>query len=156
MNTIELNAEIYRQLGYLSDDRTYLEKALEMLRGLTRIKSTAEARGSAYTEMLESLSDFQDYEQGWDGEDAAPLYKTVIRNFKEVLQQSNDSDLKGWVIFPERNGTLFMQNEQLDAGINIGCKDYSYYINKDGKITGENGRKFTVKSHLETVRKICA
>ena len=156
MNTIELNAEIYRQLGYLADDRSYLEKALEMLRGLTRIKSTAGARGSVYTEMLESLSDFQDYELGWDGEDAAPLDKTVIRNFKEVLQKSNDSDLKGWVIFPERNGTLFMQNEQHDAGINIGNKDFSYYINKDGKVIGENGKKFTPKSLLETIREICA
>ncbi len=156
MNTIELNAEIYRQLDYLADDRSYLEKALEMLRGLTRIKSIAQARGSVYTELLECLSDFQDYEQGWDGEDALPLDKTVVRNFKEVLQKSNDNDLKGWVIFPERNGTLFMQNEQLDAGINIGNKDFSYYINKDGKVIGENGKKFTSKSLLETIRKICA
>ena len=35
LNAIELNKEIYRQIGYLSDDRVYLEKALEMLRGLT-------------------------------------------------------------------------------------------------------------------------
>ena len=31
--------------------------------------------------MLESLSDFQDYERGWDGEDALPLDKKVVRNF---------------------------------------------------------------------------
>lgn len=156
MTAIELNKEIYRQIGYLADDRSYLEKALEMLQGLTRIKSTAEARGSAYTQLLESLSDFQDYEQGWDGEDASPLDKTVVRNFKEVLQKSLDSDLRGWTIFPERNGTLFMQNEQHDAGINIGYKDYSYYINKDGKVIGENGKKFTPKSVIETIRRICA
>ena len=156
MNTIELNAEIYRQIGYLADDKSYLEKALEMLRGLTRIKSTAKARGREYTELLESLSDFQDYEQGWDGEDAAPLDKTVIRNFKDVLQKSCDSDLRGWIIFPERNGTLFMQNEHYNAGINIGQKDYSYYINKDGKVIGENAKKFTPKAVIETIRKICA
>jgi hypothetical protein len=76
-----------------------------------RIKSTAMAHGKEYTELLESLSDFQDYEQGWDGEDALPLDKTVVRNFKEVLQHSEDSYLKGWLLFPERNGTLFLQNE---------------------------------------------
>jgi len=156
MNTIELNAEIYRQIACLADDQSYLEKALEMLRGLTRMKAIAQARGSVYTEMLESLSDFQDYEQGWDGEDAAPLDKTVVRNFKEVLQRSSDSDLKGWVIFPERNGTLFMQNEQYDAGINIGYKDFSYFVNKGGKIIGENEIKFTPKSLIDTIRKICA
>lgn len=156
MNTIELNAEIYRQLGYLSDDRSYLEKVLEMLRGLTRIKSTAQAHGREYTELLECLSDFQDYEQGWDGEDALPLDKDVIKNFKKVLQSSEDKLLKGWVIFPERNGTLLMQNTNAGAGINIGSKDYSYYINKDGKIIGENAKKFTPASVMETLKKICA
>lgn len=156
MNALELNAEIYRQIGYLADDRSYLEKALEMLRGLVRVKSTAKARGREYTELLESLSDFQDYEQGWDGEDAAPLDKTVIRHFKDILQKSNDSDLRGWVIFPERNGTLFMQNEYYNAGINIGIKDYSYYSNRGGKVIGENAKKFTPTDVLETIRKICA
>lgn len=156
MNTFELNTEIYRQLGYLSDDRSYLEKALEMLRGLTRIKSTAQARGREYTELLESLSDFQDYEQGWDGEDALPLDKNVIRNFKKVLQSSEDKFLKGWVISPEKNGTILMQNEQHDAGINIGSKDYSYYINKNGQVIGENAKKFTPASIMKTIKKICA
>jgi hypothetical protein len=95
MNTIEINTEIYRQLDYLANDRTYLEKALDMLRGLSRIKSASLARVREYTELLESLSDFQDYEQGWDGEDAAPLDKGVIRNFKDFLQKSEDRDLKG-------------------------------------------------------------
>lgn len=156
MNAIELNAEIYRQIGYLSDDRSYLEKALEMLRGLTRIKSTAQTHCREYTEMLESLSDFQDYERGWDGEDALPLDKKVVRNFKDILQRSEDQYLKGWVIFPERNGTLFMQNELKDAGINIGCNDYSYYINKNGKVEGENAKAFSPTSVIETIKKICA
>lgn len=156
MTTIDLNAEIYRQIGYLSDDQSYLEKALELLRGLTRIKSTAQARGREYTELLESLSDFQDYEQGWDGDDALPLDKAVVRNFKEVLQKSEDRYLKGWVIYPERNGTLFLQNEQHDAGINIGCKDFSYFINHDGKVDGENAKKFTPSAVIDTIKKICA
>lgn len=156
LNATQLNREIYRQIGYLSDDRDYLEKALEMLRGLTQVKSTAQARSGDYTQLLESLSDFQDYEQGWDGEDAQPLDKTVVRNFKNVLRKSDDRYLRGWLLFPERNGTLFMQNDIYDAGINIGVKDFSYYINKDGKVTGENARKFTPKAVVDTIKKICA
>ena len=64
LNAIELNKEIYRQIGYLADDRVYLEKAREMLRGLTLVKATAQGRSKDYTQLLESLSDFQDYEQG--------------------------------------------------------------------------------------------
>lgn len=156
LNTIELNKEIYRQIGYLSDDRTYLEKALEMLRGLTLVKAAAEERSSDYVHLLESLSDFQDYEQGWDGEDALPIDKVVIKNFKSVLKKSDDRYLRGWILFPERNGTLFLQNDLYDAGINIGVKDYSYYINKNGEVIGENTKTFTTKGVVDTIRKICA
>jgi len=120
LNTAELNKEIYRQIGYLSDERDYLEKALELLRGLTLIKSASQVRSKEYTQLLESLSDCQDYERGWDGDDALPLDKTVIQNFKNVLRKSDDSCLRGWLLFPERNGTLFLQNDLYNAGINIG------------------------------------
>ena len=156
LNTVELNKEIYRQIGYLSDDRVYLEKVLEMLRGLTLVKATAQGRSRDYTQLLESLSDFQDYEQGWDGEDALPLDKTVVRNFKNVLKKSNDRYLRGWQLFPERNGTLFLQNDLFDAGINIGAKDFSYFINSGGKVVGENAKKFTPKAVVDTIKKICA
>lgn len=156
MTTIELNAEIYRQIGYLSDDRSYLEKALELLQGLTRIKSVAKARSRKYTELLESLSDFQSYEQGWDGENALPLDKNVVINFKSILQECDDSYLKGWVISPEKNGTLFMCNDQCNAGINIGIRDYSYYMNKGGKVVGENSKEFTPASVIDTMKQICA
>jgi hypothetical protein len=41
--------------------------------------------------MLERLSDFQEYEKGWDGDDALPLSRQVVKNFKAVLQKSRDS-----------------------------------------------------------------
>jgi hypothetical protein len=49
-----------------------------------------------------------------------------------------------------------MQNEQYDAGINIGHKSYSYYINKGGKVIGENAKKFSPTSIIKTIRTICA
>ena len=156
LNTTELNKEIYRQIGYLSDERDYLEKALQLLRGLTLLKSASQARSKEYTQLLESLSDFQDYERGWDGEDALPLDKTVIRNFKNVLRKSDDRYLRGWLLFPERNGTLFLQNDLYDAGINIGVKDFSYFINKDGNVIGENAKRFSPKAVVDTMKKICA
>ncbi len=154
MTTIELNTEIYRLIGCLSDDRSYLEKAVEMLRGLTLVKATAQGRSRDYTQLLESLSDFQDYEKGWDGEDAQPIDKAVIRHFKDVLKKSDDRYLRGWQLFPERNGTLFLQNDLFDAGINIGVRDFSYYINHDGKVVGENAKKFTPKAVVDTIKKI--
>ena len=90
-----------------------------------------------------------------DDDDALPLNKTVIQNFKNVLRKSDDSYLRGWLLFPERNGTLFLQNNLYDAGINIGAKDFSYFINKDGKVTGENAKRFSPEAVIETMKKIC-
>lgn len=35
MTTIDINAEIYRNLGYLADSETYLQKALDFLKKLS-------------------------------------------------------------------------------------------------------------------------
>lgn len=38
MTTMEINAEIYRNLGYLADSETYLRKALDFLEKLSKQK----------------------------------------------------------------------------------------------------------------------
>ena len=65
--------------------------------------------------MLERLSDYQEYEKGWDGDDALPLSKQVVKNFKAMLQKSQDSELQGWAIYPAANGTLLLQNKERNS-----------------------------------------
>lgn len=67
MTVIELNAQLLRELSYISDNEGYLQKTLYFIKKLT--KSNVASR-QIYTEMLERLSDFQEYEKGWDGDDA--------------------------------------------------------------------------------------
>ena len=68
MTVIELNAQLLRELSYLSDNEGYLQKTLDFIKKLTKSNVASNVRGQIYTEMLERLSDFQEYEKGWDGD----------------------------------------------------------------------------------------
>ena len=154
MTAIELNAQVLRELSYISGNESYLQKTLDFIKKLTKSNVASNVRGVVYTEMLERLSDYQEYEKGWDGEDALPLRKQVVKNFKSVLQKSKDSELAGWTIYPAANGTLLLQNKERKSGINIGTTGYSYYSIVDGNISGENNLKFSSKSIIEIMKRI--
>ena len=154
MTVIELNAQLLRELSYISDNEGYLRKTLDFIKKLTKSNVASNVRGQVYTEMLERLSDFQEYEKGWDGDDALPLSRQVVKNFKAVLQKSRDSELEGWTFFPSSNGTLLLQNKERKSGINIGSRGYSYYEIVDGEVKGENNLRFSPKSVIETMKRI--
>lgn len=154
MTAIELNAQLLQKLSNISGNEGYLQKTLDFIKKLTKSDSATNARGMVYTEMLERLSDYQEYEKGWDGEDALPLSKQVVKNFKAMLQKSRDSELQGWTIYPAANGTLLLQNKERKSGINIGTNGYSYYEIVDEEVKGENNLKFSPKSVIETMKRI--
>lgn len=104
--------------------------------------------------MLERLSDYQEYVKGWDGDDALPLSRQVVKNFKAVLQKSRESELQGWTIYPAANGTLLLQNKERKSGINIGTNGFSFYAIIDGEVKGENNLKFSPKSVIEVMKRI--
>ena len=152
MTAVELNAQLLREISYIADNESYLQKTLDFIKKLTKSKPSTVVRGQAYMTMLERLSDYQEYKKGWDGDDALPISSLVVKNFKRVLQQSVDSDLQGWTIYPAANGTLLIQHKERKSGINIGTQGYSYYVNQDGVVKGENHLKFSPKAVLETMR----
>ena len=154
MTTIELNAQLLREISYIADNESYLQKTLDFITKLTKSKHIAMERGQAYTLLLERLSDFQEYEKGWDGDDALPLSRQVVKNFKNVLKKSKDDELIGWNIFPAANGTLLLQHKERKSGINIGTNGFSYYHVEDGEIKGENHLKFSPKAIIDTMKRI--
>ena len=151
--TINVSAQLLRELGYIADNENYMAKTVAFIKSLTH-EHLEEEKGIAYMALLEQLSDFQEYQKGWDGDEALPLHTKVVRNFKSVLQKCNEKALTGWHISPETNGTLLFENAKCDAGINIGVKDFSYFIIKDGNVTGENRVRFSVSAILKTMKKI--
>ena len=154
MTAIELNSQLLRELSYISDNESYLQKTLDFIKKLTKSNGVANVKGPVYTEMLERLSDYQEFERGWDGDDALPLNKQVVKNFKNLLQKCRESELKGWTIFPAANGTLLLQNKERKSGINIGSNGYSYYAIIGREVKGENNLKFSPKSVIEVMKRI--
>ena len=155
MNTINLSAEIFRELGNIADNESYLEKVLRFIKSLKKERTTASVRGAAYTSLLEQLSDFQEYEAGWDGFSALPLNKTVVKNFKNVLAKASDDVLAGWYLSPETNGTLLISRADENAGINLGTHEFSYFIIADsGEVNGENHVKYSTRNILATLNNL--
>ena len=156
MNTINISAEVLRELGGIADNENYMAKVLEFIKGLTQHTQTALVRGAVYTSLLEQLSDFQEYGQGWDGASALPLNRTVVKNFKAILQRGKDNELSGWSISPETNGTLLLQNRKHDAGINLGMKEFSYFIITGENVEGKDAVKFSPKAVISVIKSINA
>ena len=154
MTAIELNAQLLRQISYIADNESYLQKTLAFIKNLTKSNPKATVRGQAYTELLELLSDYQEYKRGWDGEDALPLNSIVVKNFKKVLQKSDDSQLEGWTIYPAANGTLLLQNKERKSGVNIGISGFSYYTIENGEAKGESHLRFSPQAILDTMKTI--
>lgn len=44
MSTLEINMEIYRNLGFIADSETYLKQALDALRRIASLKKQATAK----------------------------------------------------------------------------------------------------------------
>ena len=141
------------RLGQIAKNSSYLERTVDFLRNLTK-ESVAQPRSQKYQEMLRRLSDFQEYEEGWDDADALPLNRSVVKNFKEVLEQSTDNVLEGWTIFPAANGTLLLEYKPIEGGINIGKDDFSYYCLKNGNVEGKNKQPFTPTAIINTMKLI--
>ena len=121
----------------------------------TEVAVTDEAQ-KAYVVMLDKLKTYRAYPAGWDGEDAVPLTSQVVTNFSRLLEVIDKQLLIGLTIFPETNGTLLIDCTEKEAGISLGNDKFSYYVIKDGQVTGENGIDFSVQAITNVIKKIAA
>lgn len=144
-----VGSQLFLALGGIANNETYMQKTLDF------VKNIGSQHSSAYTRLLEKLSDYQEYEQDWDGDGALPLNAVVAKNFKSVLRHCNDeSILDDWTIFPAANGSLLFQYNKKEGGINIGKNDFSYYIISGGGVKGENSLTFSPERVVECMKKI--
>jgi hypothetical protein len=93
-------------------------------------------------------------QQGWDGYNALPVNSQVIDNMHVVLDNCDSTQLQGWQIFPEINGTILLQNSVRRAGINLGDKTFSYFIIKGNNVDGDDSKAFSVSQFLNVLNKL--
>jgi len=93
-------------------------------------------------------------QQGWDGYNALPVNSQVIDNMHVVLDNCDSTQLQGWQIFPEINGTILLQNSVRRAGINLGDKTFSYFIIKGNNVDGDDSKSFSVSLFLNVLNEL--
>lgn len=93
-------------------------------------------------------------QQGWDGYNALPVNSQVIDNMHVVLDNCDSTQLQGWQIFPENNGTILLQNSVRRAGINLGDKTFSYFIINGNNVDGDDSKAFSVSMFLNVLNKL--
>lgn len=131
-----------------------LRKVITSLKGVKDavLAKSQPAVSSTAARLLNDLATFQNYKKGWDGENASPLSQQVVKHFVQLLGKSSEEDLLDWTIFPEKNGTLILENEQKNAQINLAEKEFSYFKNDGSQLKGESHVKYSVKSLLKAIR----
>ena len=93
-------------------------------------------------------------QQGWDGYNALPVNSQVIDNMHVVLDNCDSTQLQGWQIFPEINGTILLQNSVRRAGINLGDKTFSYFIINGNNVDGDDSKSFSVSLFLNVLNEL--
>lgn len=133
-----------------------LRKAITSLKG---VKDAVLARkqpavSPTAVRLLDDLATFQGYQKGWDGDAASPLSRKTAKHFLQLLGKSSEEDLMDWNIYPEKNGTLILENERQNAQINLADKEFSYFKDNGGELQGESHVKYSASSLLKTIRQI--
>lgn len=131
-----------------------LRKVITSLKGVkdTVLAKSQPAVSSTAARLLNDLATFQSYKKGWDGDNASPLSQQVATHFLQLLGKSSEGDLRNWSIYPEKNGTLILENEHKNAQINLAEKQFSYFKGDGSQLIGESHVKYSVNSLLKTIR----
>lgn len=84
--------------------------------------------------LIEKLSQIALLKDGWGGENSYAIEKLSIKNTRKLIKSRMDEELKGWKLFPDTNGTLYLQHRtpSCSIGISIGNEEFSYFIDADG------------------------
>lgn len=133
-----------------------LKKVISSLKGVKNavLSRKQPAVSPTAVRLINDLSTFQSYKKGWDGENASPLSQQTAKHFLQLLSKCREDDLTDWDIYPEKNGTLILENEKQNAQINLADKEFSYFKDNGGDLSGENHIKYSVSSLLRIIRQI--
>ena len=156
MTTIDLRLELAQEIQNIPDSEQLLLRVINYVRGVTKKENAVQALSGDALRLWNRTAELSALQQGWDGADALPMEKKTLQNIQRLIKAGVGSDFKGWMLFPDDNGTLLLQSADGTASISIGSSSYSYVYIKDGKVnTGESVR-FTPSAVLKTLRMIAA
>lgn len=118
------------------------------------LRLVQEVTEPALAEAFDKLDELGRLREGWDGEGALPISAQVMKNMKDVMLISNNSDWENWMFGPEVNACIGLQSKGSGACVSLGGKEFSYFAIKDGKRIAASHVEFSPTDFLETLRQI--
>lgn len=100
MTTLQLNAELYRAMGEIADNKSLLEKVLAFVKSLKPAKESILVRNASAKSVVGSLADMDDemldaalskFHKDWGGEGNAMEIAESLRNGRE-----NSRTVESW------------------------------------------------------------
>lgn len=88
--------------------------------------------------------------KGWDGYDALPINKEIIKLIRELLELSPASYLSDWTLSPNLNATVLLETDI--AVISIGKENMSYAIEGKSGFVGREDIPVSVENILSVIR----
>ena len=92
--------------------------------------------------------------KGWAGKGSLAISRIVLKNLKQVLLISNNADWEEWSISPDVNSTVGLQSKSKQALISLGTKEFSFYVEHEGKEKGDSHIAFSPEAFLNVMREI--
>ncbi len=93
---------------------------------------------------------------GWDGIDSRAISPQSIRKFKLAIGRADEKLLKGWTLFPDAHGFLYLDytGSNAVAGITMTSDRIIYFIKKDGNTVKNDGTVFTSRNLLAVLERV--
>lgn len=156
MSTIDLRLELAHEIQHIPDSEQLLLRVINYVRGITKKENASAALTGDALRLWNRTEELAALPFGWDGSEAMPMERRAVENVKRLIKAGICSDFKGWMLFPDDNGTLLLQSVDGNASISIGNSSYSYASTKGGKTVVKEYVRFSPSSVLNTLRSIAA
>ena len=108
--------------------------------------------------MNERLDSLSLLDAGWDGDGSLAIDKVCIQNLKNAFAIIPDSYLKGWVVFPDARGYLYLDYTSDDtvAGITMTSQQTTYFLKRGSWLEKNDNMDFTSVNLLSILKKVHA
>lgn len=144
-----INKEVFRQLGYIADDKVKMQRTLHFLVSLS--KSDGSMLNEGINNQLEAL---ESYETDWDGYGASTVSLVAIDNSRALLQGIECSDPLAMEIMPSHSGAVIFKYRFGNTVIRgeIGTDSVSFYVRRKGQPTEYHNDETWNKDTIHTLR----
>lgn len=143
----------------------HVRNAIRQLRGVARVAtlknlskqaSIKANEGKLHSEMNSRLDELSQLKAGWDGVGSQAISGECILKFRNALEVIPEKLLKGWVLFPDARGHLYLDYTENGnvAGITLTDSQLIYFMKKGSLVEKNEGIGNSSSNLLSILEKV--